>query len=261
MTAQAQTTDTAAPARGVSPTAWLLLLAWIALGASLALSPAFTGPLTFAFVLVGWVLSVMAHEFAHALVAYLGGDHTVAAKGYLTLDPFHYMDAATSIVIPIVILAIGGIGFPGGAVYLRQDLMRGRLWRSAAVLAGPAGTLVVLLALSAGLALLQVVAPGAGALAAAVAFLAFLQATALILNLMPIPGLDGYGALRPFLPGALTKGFRRLEGLIFVGFVVLLLTSSEISNSLFGAAFDLSTALGVPRDGVAAGFDAFRFWR
>jgi Zn-dependent protease len=252
MTAQAQTTDTAAPARGVSPIAWLLLLAWIALGAGLALSPAFTGPLTFAFVMVGWVLSVMAHEFAHALVAYVGGDHTVAAKGYLTLDPLHYINSATSIVIPLVILAIGGIGFPGGAVYLREDLMRGRLWRSAAALAGPAGTLVVLL---------QVVAPGAGGLAAPLAFLAFLQATALLLNLLPIPGLDGYGALRPFLPGGLSKGLRRLEGLIFMGFVVLLLTSSEISNSLFGAALNLAAALGVPRDGVAAGFDAFRFWR
>ncbi len=32
-----------------------------------------------------------------------------------------------------------------------------------------------------------------------VAFLGFLQVTALLLNMLPIPGLDGYGALEPHL--------------------------------------------------------------
>ncbi len=34
---------------------------------------------------------------------------------------------------------------------------------------------------------------------AGVAFLGFLQITALLLNLLPIPGLDGYSALEPHL--------------------------------------------------------------
>ena len=81
---------TAAPAAAPRPPNNLiglgLLAAFLALGAALALTPPAKTPLTFAFVLTGWVLAVMAHEFAHAGVAYLAGDHTVREKGYLSLD-------------------------------------------------------------------------------------------------------------------------------------------------------------------------------
>ncbi|HEY3696737.1 site-2 protease family protein [Phenylobacterium sp.] len=260
MSAPAKTQPETAAAPAISPTAGLILLAWLALGAALGLVPDLRGPLTFGFVLVGWVLAVMAHEFGHALVAWLGGDHTVAAKGYLTLDPRHYLDAGTSLVIPLVVLAVGGVGLPGGAVYLRPDLMRGPLWRAAASLAGPGMTLVVLLFLSGGLAVLRAAAPDAQALAPALAFLAFLQATAFCLNLLPIPGLDGYGALRPFLPGALTLRLRKLEGLLFIGFAVLLLTPSPLNRLVFGAAADLAGWAGVPGQLIFEGFNAFRFW-
>ena len=46
----------------------------------------------FILVLAGWVVSLCLHEFGHAIVAYLGGDYTVADKGYLTLDVRKYAD-------------------------------------------------------------------------------------------------------------------------------------------------------------------------
>jgi Zn-dependent protease len=260
MTAPANTESEALPQPGASPIAGLILLAWLALGAGLVLSWDLRGPLTFAFVLVGWILSVMAHEFGHALIAWLGGDRTVAAKGYLTLDPRRYMDAGTSLVIPVIVLALGGIGFPGGAVYLRPDLMRGPFWRSAASLAGPAFTFLVLLLLSGLVAVLETMGPQVQALSSAAAFLAFLQATALCLNLIPVPGLDGYGALRPFLPRGLRPS-RKVEGLVFIGFVLLLLISAPAGRALFAAGADVSTWAGVPRDPIVDGYDAFHFWR
>lgn len=260
MVISTKTTLDLVTARTISPTAVVVLLAWIAAGGVLAVSEPLRGPATFAFVLVGWVLSVMAHEFGHAFVAFKAGDHTVAAKGYLTLDPLKYMDSVTSLIIPLIVLAIGGIGFPGGAVYLRPDLMRGRLWRSAASLAGPAATLLALVALGLAAGAARSFSPST-ALPNALALLAFLQATALVLNLLPIPGLDGYGALRPFLPGGVTRGLRRLEGVIFIGFVVLLLSSNQLSRELFGLGTGLTAALGVPLDAIGGGYDAFRFWK
>ena len=44
---------------------------------------------TFVLVLIGWVFSVTLHEFAHAAVAYLGGDYTVKDKGYLSFNPLN----------------------------------------------------------------------------------------------------------------------------------------------------------------------------
>jgi Zn-dependent protease len=237
-----------------------LLAAFLALGALLAMAPPGRSPLTFAFVLVGWILAVMAHEFAHAGVAYLAGDKTVKAKGYLSFDPRRYGDLGTSLVIPLIALALGGIGFPGGAVYLRNDLMRSPAWRAAASLAGPGGTLVVLLLLAATLFVWsQLGEPGP--LYAAVAMLAFLQATALILNLLPLPGLDGFNAIRPFLPKAWGPLIRRLDSVALLILLAAIFLVPGFSDALFGGAVTVAMALGVPGAAMQAGWDAFHFWR
>ncbi len=234
-----------------------ILIVWLALGAVLVASP--SGPVAFGFVMVGWILAVMAHEFSHALIAYVGGDHTVVDKGYLSFDPRRYGDLGTSLVIPLLALALGGIGFPGGAVYLRPDLMRNRFWRAASSLAGPAATLAVLLALAAGLAVYGRIDPFSP-LFAALAVLAFLQATALILNLLPIPGLDGFNAIRHFLPRRLDPLIRKAEGLALVLLLAAIFLVPGAARWLFGTAAQLSFALGLSPQALADGWALFRFW-
>ena len=56
------------------------------------------GTRVFAFVLLGWVVSLCLHEFAHAVTAYRFGDVTVAEKGYLSLDPRTYLHPVLSII-------------------------------------------------------------------------------------------------------------------------------------------------------------------
>jgi Zn-dependent protease len=239
-----------------------ILVVWIALGALIWRAP--NGLLVFAFVMVGWILSVMVHEFAHAATAWLGGDRTVTEKGYLSFDPRRYGDLGVSLVIPLLALVMGGVGFPGGAVYVRNDLIRGPLWRSATALAGPAATLVVLLALSFGLSFWAgwgVEGQGPLALFAALTVLAFLQAMGLILNLLPIPGLDGFGALRPFLPAALSPHIRKAEGLVMVGLLLVIFWVPGASATLFRAAATLGYALGLDPDALRAGWAAFHFWQ
>jgi Zn-dependent protease len=237
-----------------------LLAAFLVAGAALLALPAPPGALTFAFVLTGWILAVMAHEFGHAYVAYRGGDHTIKAKGYLAFDPRRYGNLQTTLVFPVLALALGGIGFPGGAVYIRDDLIRSRGWRAATSLAGPGATLAVLVVLAAILAAGSLIgAPGP--LFAGLAMLAFLQATALILNLLPFPGLDGFNAIRPFLPPALTRALRRYESAAMLILLAALLLVPGVSALLFVGAVELTSALGVPREAMQAGWDAFHFWR
>jgi len=251
------------------PNNWVgagLLAAWLGLGAAIGLAPqtAWTGPCVFAFVMLGWILAVMAHEFAHAATAWLGGDHTVIENGYLSFDPRRYGDLGVSLVIPLIALAMGGIGFPGGAVYLRNDLMRGRRWRSAASLAGPAATLVLLIGLTLGLDFwIGWGVDGAGALALfeALTVLAFLQAMAVILNLLPIPGLDGFNAIRPWLPAAWTQGLRKVEGLTMIGLLLVLFYLPGASRALFTAAATLSVALGLDIEALRGGWALFHFWQ
>jgi Zn-dependent protease len=234
-----------------------ILILWLALGAALVVSP--SGPIAFGFVMVGWILAVMAHEFSHAYVAWLGGDHTVVDKGYLSFDPRRYGDIGTSLVIPLLAVALGGIGFPGGAVYLRPDLMRTKAWRAASSLAGPGATLAVLVVLAAVLAVYGQVDPFSP-LYASLTVLAFLQATALILNLLPIPGLDGFNAIRHFLPKRLDPLIRKAEGLAMIALLAAIFLIPGASRWLFGAAADLSFALGLSPDALREGWGMFRFW-
>ena len=71
---------------------------------------------------------------------------------------------------------------------------------------------------------------------AGVAFLGFLQVTALLLNLLPIPGLDGYGALEPHLS---PETQRALQPVKQWGFFILLilLIAPPLNQWFFGVVF------------------------
>ena len=100
--------------------------------------------LVFPLVMIGFVIALCLHEFGHAIVAYHCGDHTVREKGYLTLDPLRYTDLQYSIVFPLLIMVLGGIGLPGAAVYINTLYLRRRIYGALVAAGGPLGTAVVL---------------------------------------------------------------------------------------------------------------------
>lgn len=244
-----------APRTSLSPNALILIAACVGLGWAVAAQLPPAGPLTFAFVAATWILSVGVHEFGHAFVAHKAGDTTIVEKGYLTLDPLKYSDLVTTLIFPLIALALGGIGFPGGAVYLREDLMRSKGWRSLASLAGPLGTLAVLVALAIALPFVA-----SGPLYNALSLLALLQASALVLNLLPIPGLDGYGVIRPFLSDGVRARLVKIERIGFLILFALIFWVPGVSGFIFGAALTVTDLLGVSRSAVGAGWQAFHFW-
>jgi Zn-dependent protease len=157
-------------------------------------------------VCCGWIFSLCLHEFSHAIVAYWGGDTSVKSKGYLTFNPLKYTDAGYSIILPLVFLLMGGIGLPGGAVYINQHKLRNRWWQSAVSAAGPSANILI----AVGLAIPFWIYAGNNRsipnpiegqlfLAGGVAFLIYLQVFAAIFNLLPMPGLDGYGIIESYL--------------------------------------------------------------
>ena len=244
----------------ISANALILVAVFAGLTFALARMDEPPGVLTFAFVVTGWILSVVVHEFCHAFTAYKAGDHTIAEKGYLTLDPLKYTDLSTSLVLPLIALALGGIGFPGGAVYLRDDLMRSKRGRALASLAGPLGTLAVLIGLVVCLAADRAFGVESSPLSRAAAFLAFLQAWALVLNLLPLPGLDGFGVIRPYLPRGVQQRALKFGNLVFIGLFLAIFFVPPIAHALFGVVFLISDLFGVPRPDISAGYQAFRFW-
>jgi Zn-dependent protease len=214
--------------------------------------------MTFIFVLVGWVFSLCLHEFAHAAVAFLGGDTSVREKGYLTFNPLRYVDPIASLFIPLVFLLLGGIGLPGGAVYIDARQLRSRWWACAVALAGPVANLaiagVLVLVLSTSVMARNAAAPP-------LAFLALLQVTAVILNLLPVPPLDGYRAIAPFLPKNLQMSFERWGSVPLFVLLLLLWVVPAVSSWFWITTFRLAAALGIPLALAGLGLKQFRiFW-
>ena len=197
-----------------------------------------------------------------------GGDYTIRERGGLTLNPLQYVDPMMSLALPALFVIMGGIALPGGATYVRLDLLRSRLWQSAVSLAGPSMNLLIFFACALPLH------PSVGWLDNSVGLegwsnaqivlgaLSILQLIAVLLNLFPVPPLDGFGAIAPFLdpqlrirlttpPWSLT---------LFIGFFVLVASSSRLSNLMFrDAIFPFLHLLGFRDNDVRFFYRAFAY--
>jgi Zn-dependent protease len=214
--------------------------------------------MTFLVVIVGWVFSLCLHEFSHALVAYLGGDTTVREKGYLTFNPLKYTHPVYSILVPLIFLMMGGIGLPGGAVYIEKWRLRTRNWVSAVSLAGPLSNLLLAIVLA---LVLSFAPPTTTGIWPGLAFLALLQVMALVLNLIPLPPFDGYGVIEPFLNSATRELMDRTRGyMVFIVFIVLWYVPF-VSDLFWGGISLLAQVIGIPLSLASAGYDQFLFWR
>jgi Zn-dependent protease len=208
-------------------------------------------------VLGGWAVSLCLHEFGHAAVAYRGGDRSVRAKGYLTLDIRRYTDLGLSFVLPIVILLIGGIPLPGGAVWINHAAIRSRGAQSLVSLAGPATNLVIGGLLTAAVAMVQMPI----GLAVGLSCLAFIQVIAFVLNILPIPGLDGFGVLEPFLSLPARRMAARVRPWAPLVLLVLIIGVPGVSSVFLQAGATVFAAVGGDAELAITGYRELLFWR
>jgi Zn-dependent protease len=251
------------PNRAVRPSPiFLAFIALALLGAVLSWSDSNSETVArfgvFLLVLGGWVISLCLHEFAHAYAAYRAGDHSVEAAGYLTLNPFKYAHPLLSVVLPLVFIAQGGIGLPGGAVYLHQHAFRSRRARSIAAGVGPAANVVFAL-----IVLLIVkshqIGSGHDRFWVGLAFLGFLQISAAVLNLLPIPGLDGYAMIEPYLQPDVMRPLEQVKPWGMLG-VFVLLQLQPVNQRFFQLIQWFYDQTGASSFLWGAGYELFKFW-
>jgi Zn-dependent protease len=255
------------PARRRGRVSWIFLaLVGLFLATGIALWTD-AGPVrfnVFIFVLSGWLITLCLHEFSHALTAHRGGDDTVAAKGYLRLDPRAYGHPLLTVVLPLLFLILGGLPLPGGAVQIETHRLRNRFRDALVSAAGPAVNiaaaviLLTILSLLGPWAIFSLAEPQAE-FWSALTFLAFLQVATAILNLIPVPGLDGYGMIEPYLSdSARYKGSKIKPFGVLVLFVLLMIPMVGHAFGDFSRLFlDLA---GAPINGDYFGYRLFRFW-
>ncbi len=197
--------------------------------------------------LIAWyavfVLSTTAHEAAHALVAYLGGDPTAYRAGQVSLNPIPHIrrEPFGMVLMPLFGLLSGGwcIGWASTPYDPRWEQRHPRraAWMAAAgpganLLLGLLAFALLWLGLAAGVFFApdsinysQVVASDAvllDGLGRLLSITLLLNLVLFLLNLLPVPPLDGASAIRLVLPEDL--GLRLQEALQarWISIVVLL---------------------------------------
>jgi Zn-dependent protease len=246
---------------GISPLFIAILGATIVSGAMTWLGIGNTILSAFIFVIGGWVVTLCLHEFGHALVAYWGGDRTVVGKGYLTLNPLKYMHPVFSILFPILFLVLGGIGLPGGAVYIRRDLIRSQHMRALMSAAGILINLAMLLVMCVPIWLGWVDLVNHMHFWAVYHFLLFILGTSILFNLLPIPPLDGFGIITPYLPDPVLQMIAPLARFGNLILFFLIFYNDAFRNWFWGTVMSSIFQLGIDQSLIWMGLDLFMFWR
>ncbi len=186
--------------------------------------------------IVVWILPVIfaitGHEVAHGWMAKQYGDKTADQQGRLTLNPVKHIDLLGTIIIPGLLL-ITGTGFIfGWAKPVPVEARNFKNPKSAMMMVALAGPLANLL-----MALLWVSIARIGVMLYQIEFISHpliysgaagitINLVLALINLLPIPPLDGSRVLSGLLPDYWAWQYNRLERFGFVILLVLLATNA-----------------------------------
>lgn len=174
------------------------------------------------------IFAITLHEAAHAYVAKHFGDLTAYQEGRVSLNPIRHIDPLGTIVVPLLTMVFGGMMF-GWAKPVPVDFARLRrpkrdmLW---VAFAGPAANLsmaigwAILLHLTQWLPAADLVKPMALMAVAGMN----VNAAFFVLNMLPIPPLDGGRILISLLPPRQAYEYSKIEPYGMYILIALLLT-------------------------------------
>lgn len=173
------------------------------------------------------IFAITVHEAAHGYAARHFGDMTAQAAGRISLNPLRHIDPVGTLLIPGLTLLIGGILFgwakpvPVNFGRLRQP-KRDMLWVAAA---GPGSNLAMALLWALAIKI-SVFLPQYAALPLALMGAAgiMINTVLMVLNLLPLPPLDGGRIAVSLLPHPWALRFARIEPYGFIILLVLMFT-------------------------------------
>lgn len=197
------------------------------------------------------LLAITLHEVAHGYVARELGDNTAAAQGRLTLNPLKHIDPIGTLLVPAVLLLLGGFlfGWAKPVPVNFGNLKNPKRDMAIVAIAGPAVNLLMALAWAGLLKVAISMDPEAG-LWLGIAQMSVagvsINLVLMVLNLLPLPPLDGGRVAVGLLPMKQAIALSKLEP---YGFVILIVA---MATGLLGNV--LSPMVGMSQDAL---FDLF----
>jgi Zn-dependent protease len=181
------------------------------------------------------IFSFVAHELAHAWVAYRQGDMTAYEQGRVTLNPIPHIDLFGTILVPAMLIASGSgflIGWAKPVPVVPANFRNPRRGDILVSLAGVAANFAIAVVCT----LLMIVvrtATGTGVTPGWVLHVERLLSVGIslnfllvVFNLLPIPPLDGSRLVYHVLPHRAALAYQRIEKFGLLVFVLLLFTGT-----------------------------------
>lgn len=215
------------------------------------------------------IFAITLHEAAHGYIASKLGDHTASIMGRVSLNPIKHIDPIGTVILPLIMLSFGGIvfGWAKPVPVVWRNLRHPRRDRALVAIAGPSANLLMALFWGLVAKVSHIIFSHTGVDHAWANHIAlFFHLTArfgimincvlLVINLIPIPPLDGSRVISSLLPPALAVKYDKLEwyGLwIFLGLILLMMLTGTLAIIMWPIQwlmveiyhiFSISSALG-----------------
>ena len=176
------------------------------------------------------IFAITVHEVAHGWMARRLGDPTAMMLGRLTLNPVKHVDPIGTLLVPGVLLVLGGFifGWAKPVPVTWQNLKNPRRDMILVAAAGPASNLLMALLWALVMKVGFSLAATLPAIGMPLIYMGgagiFINLILMVLNLLPMPPLDGGRIVSGLLPPRLSWQFDRIEPFGFIILLALLVT-------------------------------------
>ena len=199
------------------------------------------------------ILGITVHEVAHGWIARKLGDNTAFMLGRLTLNPLKHIDPMGTILIPgmLLLLQAGFIfGYAKPVPINWKNLHHPKRDMALVAAAGPVANLLMAIAWALLLRLGVVLGDSGLALVYMGVAGISINGILMILNLLPLPPLDGGRVMTGLLPGPMAYKFSRIEPYGFFILIGLLVTG--VLGAVLWPLISVFISMMVPVSGLSA---------
>ncbi|MDR2066928.1 MAG: site-2 protease family protein [Endomicrobium sp.] len=190
----------------------------------------------FVYIVV-FIFSVIIHEVSHGYIAHLRGDDTAKNLGRITLNPLVHLELFGSIVLPSMLLLMKApilFGWAKPVPVNYANLKNPKLDTVTVSFAGPASNILLAIFSGIGIRFISHFSDGfCGSILTLLYVMLNVNLILAVINLIPIPPLDGSKIVAYFLPKNISRNYLNLNPFVCLIILFIVLSSGLVWSFLY----------------------------